>query len=291
MRFLSGEKTGRPMKIIFDFFLVMALFHGGNLSVFAQNSVPKIERGGLVAELSNRAKLRTYVAKLGDAEQTLTTEELIDYIKKGGSIDSMNRYDVWKDFNLGRQETHLGDYFIYFPQASKTEALKKDQSLLNLRIILKAGAKVQPLVRTAIRSNYAPNIDALLEFGPIDWSQVHFDRVETIEFAEYLFAKGLRPFLNSTDREKNDFLRVAFGGGNRNLVVAHWMLDKKEIQMQVALSAKENLEEHEAYFKNNNPLPTWKDQTETEAKQLKLDWEIRTNLYNKIKTLLARKPL
>jgi hypothetical protein len=279
------------MKIIFNLFFVTVLFHGGNLSVFAQNSVPKIERGGLVSELSNRATLRTYVAKLSDAEQTLTTEELIDYIKKGGSIDAMNRYDVWKDFNLGRQETHLGEYFIYFPQASKIEALKKDHSLLNLRIILKAGAKVQPLVRTAIRSNYPPNIDALLEFGSIDWSQATFDRVETIEFAEYLFAKGLRPFLNSTDREKNDFLRVAFGGASRNLTVAHWMLDKKEIQMQVALSAKENLEEHEAYFKNNNPLPTWKDQTETEAKQLKLDWEIRTNLYNKIKALLARKPL
>jgi hypothetical protein len=291
MHFLSDEKTISQMKLIFDLFLATLLFLGGNLSVFAQNSIPKIERGGLAAELSNRTKLRTYVAKLSDAEQTLTTEELIDYIKKGGSIDAMNRYDVWKDFNLGKQETHLGEYFIYFPQASKTETLKKDHNLRNLRIILKAGARVQPLVRTAIRSNYAPNIDALLEFGPIDWSQATFDRVETIEFAEYLFAKGLRPFLNSTDREKNDFLRVAFNSGNRNITIAHWMLDKKEIQMQVALSAKENLEEHEAYFKNNNPLPTWKDQTETDAKQLKLDWEIRTNLYNKIKALFARKPL
>jgi hypothetical protein len=291
MRLLSDEKTSSPIKPIFDLFIATLLFLGGNLAVFAQNSIPKIERGGLVSELSNRATLRTYVAKLSDAAQTLTTEELIDYIKKGGAIDAINRYDVWKDFNLGRQETHLGEYFIYFPKASKIEALKKDDNLLNLRIILKAGAKVQPLVQTAIRSNYAPNINALLEFGPIDWSQANFDRVETIEFAEYLFAKGLRPFLNSTDREKNDFLRVAFNSGNRNITIAHWMLDKKEIQMQVALSAKENLEEHEAYFKNNNPLPTWKDQTETEAKQLQLDWEIRTNLYNKIKALLARKPL
>lgn len=95
-----------------------------------------IKPGGAIAELANRSALRAYAVKIVDG--SITADEVVDYLVKGGSYQREKSYDRVHDFFVGGDQASILRYFIDGPRG--VEGRLPVDRLKSLKILLDVGA-------------------------------------------------------------------------------------------------------------------------------------------------------
>lgn len=129
-------KTAVQFQLIL-FLLVLVPFSGDSIaSEREMNTETSLKRGSWFSQKFNRKTLRKYAEKM--VARTITQEEMIDYISKGGSIDKLKSYNSSKNFFIGKSDYSILSLFLK-QRYEHDESPVKDR-LAILTMLLKVGA-------------------------------------------------------------------------------------------------------------------------------------------------------
>lgn len=130
-----------------------------------------------ISALIHRSTLREYASKIENGN--LTAHELKDYIRKGGNIHKFERYDVLRDFSVGKRDVPLIDYFIHpFQEES-------------LGLLLSAGVDPDQSVGFAVKANQLEALKRLVRAGGTVSSD-HIPLVKELSVLEFLLSQGAK---------------------------------------------------------------------------------------------------
>lgn len=182
--------SGASLFLLFAFLLISPLLNAQDNAVKKE---PSIKQGSMLKAKFNRSALRKYVQKIESG--TISKEEMVDYIVKGGSLKQYKHYDRLRSFFVGDPEYPLLNLFL--KKRFDHNSDPADNRLELLAVSLAAGANPNFHVESARitkHDNLAPVLQACAG-GDIEALELFVQYAGDLELREEVYTGTEGPCL------------------------------------------------------------------------------------------------